>query len=105
MDLSESTRITEALSVAEVLRRAKQKLVNPKNWWRGGPGGVGYECVGLAIMSSGDRLQAQVACNVLARVIRTTPGDSQAIYRWNDAPGRKHAEVMAALDRAIELAG
>jgi hypothetical protein len=103
MDLSESTRITKALGVAEVLRKAKQRLLNPESWYRG-RGTDGYECVGLAIMASGNKMQGQVACNVFARVIKTTPGDTGAIYRWNDARGRKHSELMKALDRAIELA-
>jgi hypothetical protein len=35
----------------------------------------------------------------LAAAIGTDP-----IYEWNDAPGRTQAEVLAAFDKAIELA-
>lgn len=41
---------------------------------------------------------------ILQRAMRL-PDGVMAVAVWNDAPGRTHAEVLAAFDRAIAAAG
>jgi hypothetical protein len=48
-----------------------------------------------------DHLWIDEALEYLARAISA---DLEAIAAWNDAPGRTQADVLAAFDKAIELA-
>lgn len=62
-------------------------------------------CAGLAIEEAGrGNNKAKIAAEeIFCRAINRPPSPS-SIYRFNDALARTHAEVMAAFDKAIELA-
>lgn len=40
-------------------------------------------------------------CEAFAEAIGVTYERPSSIWRWNDAPERTHADVMAAFDRAL----
>lgn len=90
---------------ADILRRAKALIPDQEHWWQEGlssflPGGGRTYCAGLAISHSSDAHWQ--ASYVFSKAIGGNGLSS--IYDWNDAPGRTHAEVMQAFDRAIALA-
>lgn len=104
MNFSETIFLTTPGSgtVADLLRRAKQRLTNPKSW----TGNGGEACVITAIViDNPPPLQIHDACRHFCTAIRSPwPADLIDIYKWNDDPRRTHAQLMAAFDRAIELA-
>lgn len=51
--------------------------------------------------SGTDRYYAS-ARNLLTKLIEQD-GYEPSVWRWNDSPGREKAEVLALLDRAIEM--
>lgn len=90
----------------DTLRATREHLSDPANWRKqGGTGPKGERCVGLALEDFGDR--DYKASYALIRALGfdqseiEDPGVS-LIFRWNDAPERIHADVLAALDKAIE---
>ncbi len=103
-------------STADVLRKARALIERPGIWAKGtDPTPVSPNCVcaQTAISRSAADLPTEAgkqATQFLLRVIDTlaTPdisaSDLGRIWRWNDAPERTHAEVLAAFDRAIALA-
>jgi hypothetical protein len=102
MDMSEPRYLSEpdAERVRALLRKAKGRLLDPDKWWHGGKG---EECAVLAIINAGPPLDAHKACASLSRAIGAQWYDFSHLYAWNDAPGRTHAQVLAAMDRAVEL--
>jgi hypothetical protein len=105
------------MKTSEVLRAAKARLEVPGVWGQAGCGGFGNKsraCTHLAV-SEKDPLVTSVreqALGYLTHAIGLPPMPSQGsglgkwyyAHRWNDAPERTHADVMAAFDRAIALA-
>lgn len=101
------------MSALEVLIAARARIATPDRWcqgayWRGANGEVvesyGSDCVSCcslgALHSVGDSDEAR---QYLREANAKVPCWNLAV--WNDAPDRTHAEVLAAFDRAIELAG
>jgi hypothetical protein len=102
---------TETRPEVRVLVEARKLLDRPENWGTGDdvsfsflPGST--MCVGIAMqcaaVGSGD-LTAAAKLFEKANSIGSD-GIGANIVAWNDAPGRTHAEVLAALDRAIAAA-
>lgn len=86
-------------AVAEVLRRAKERIGTPERWCQKDFRCGDKVCPVEAIRESGGSWEERFA---LARVVgRTGYLTTDEIARWNDVDGRTHAEVMAAFDRAI----
>jgi hypothetical protein len=77
---------------SEILRAARAKIATPDRWdaFQGG-------CP-LPLWDGSWETTWQTAGHFADAI-----GDTE-IYDWLDAPGRTHAEVLAAFDRAIELA-
>lgn len=96
-------------SVTDVLTAARKRIEKPQHWlghgWRGGAESF---CASNAIFTlSYNAGLAEPAQRALAKAIGYSCDESEtgflhAIFRWNDAPERTHAEVLAAFDRAIE---
>jgi hypothetical protein len=80
--------------VATKLREAR-KLIK-RGWTQGEWHRNGCVCSLSALHKT---RAPQVADETLRRVI-----GHRSIIAWNDAPGRTQAEVLAAFDKAIELA-
>lgn len=105
------------MTPVEILIAARKRIRRPKAWTQGS----------LAVDEFGDAVptfsrHARAWCSAGA-IIRVSPGESPAkqaaraaartLLRraircdeaiWNDAPGRRHATVLRAFDRAIKLA-
>jgi hypothetical protein len=96
-------------SVAEVLREARSLVDAPEKWWQqgGGHNSDDCTCADLAIqdvaVGSDNVALLWPAEDAFCRAIDLAPGP-KAIYVWNDAPERTHADVLAAFDKAIALA-
>lgn len=72
-----------------------------KNYIRKKPdGGYEYCSSGAIILSTPDLNVVRCAAAFLKKVTDS----NVSILRWNDAPERTHEEVLAAFDRAIDLA-
>lgn len=96
---------------SDVLRIARAKIDTPDKWWGGAGMSLGQEknhCARTAISSEEKcletRPEVQRALELFCQVLGTDPNRPGQVYRWNDAPERTHAEVLAAFDRAIALA-
>jgi hypothetical protein len=117
-------------SVAETLERAKAVIDSPEHWAKGtlasrraGRNADAFECdvaapeavawCALGALAHVDGRFEWTATCVLGEVILSnqrikwdekplTP--ESAVWRFNDARGRRHADVMRAYDRAIERA-
>lgn len=93
----------------EILVTARAVLADPAKWGKGVRGENRPDdtyCVMDALYAEpntrcGDALDA-------CALIKITAGETEEYWRahgiadWNDAPERTHAEVLAALDRAIQ---
>lgn len=105
--------------VIRVLQDARRLLASPERWCRGrlaqGCDGrhrkvvapdVHSFCLEGAILcaASEDPAAEKDAQRVLREVIGIPRGCCRALFDWNDALTRKHAEVIQALDDAIENA-
>lgn len=87
---------------ARDLEAARKLIADPSAWVKGVPP-IGCFCAetAIAMACNGDPQnydsdQAWRALDALRDAI-----NDAAIFRWNDAPERTHAEVLAAFDRAI----
>jgi hypothetical protein len=87
-------------TTADVLRRARALIDSPEKWIKGAYGlrADDPHCVYGAL----DVVAHMRPCRGF-ELFREAVG-TRHIEAWNDAPERTHAEVMAAFDRAIELA-
>lgn len=102
------------MTVADVLRAARKKI--EQGWCQHV---YAKDDKGLSV----DLLSADTACqwcasgaihlvgdgNAIAkghafRILKQTVGSIRSVPRWNDDPHRTQAEVLAAFDKAIELA-
>lgn len=106
MDLSELDRLTKQNEVADILRRARDSIRDPKRWSRGiSDSGPGKACSWVAINRKDFPLEMNLAAaNYLSAAIGLRSNDLVRIFDWNDAAERTHAEVLSAFARAIELA-
>lgn len=113
------------MTPAEVLRAARALIATPERWTRST---YMRDSAGLRldIRCADDRARAVCWCSLGAtaqvasdcdygasdcdygaevkadRLLEAAVGGD--VVRWNDRPGRTHAEVLAAFDRAIALA-
>lgn len=63
-------------------------------------------CADGAIRRATHMHQARIEARaVLGKVVGARGVSGFEVWRWNDEPGRTKEEVLAAFDRAIELAG
>ena len=99
-------------TTADILRDARALIDSPENWtkdceartedgyetWYGDGHAVCWGAFG-ALVKAGDN---QPALTGAAEALHTVVGGR--IDEWNDAPERTNAEVLAAFDRAIDLA-
>jgi hypothetical protein len=120
------TTVAEERSTVEILKAARERITDPQRWAKGdfayapdeetGERGVeaGHPdackwCASGAIQRE-DNDEHSLALHALCAAIPGTdewsdPTDAiEAIARWNDDDSRDHAEVLAAFDRAIQLA-
>ena len=98
--------------VVSVLLRARKLIEDPARWCRRATSGEAA-CLGIYIgrASAQSYFTAECFSAALALVVNAIDRDPThgalanmlTIGLWNDAPDRTHAEVLAALDRAIEL--
>jgi hypothetical protein len=75
-------------------------------WYLGGYKGAGNSrCTVQALRDSDGKLVNQ-ATGIVLSAIRELPNNHtvSSIQTWNDNPKRKKYEVLAVLDRAIEIA-
>lgn len=96
------------MSVADTLREARRRIEEPEKWGKREEvqaGNRAKTCPFFAIFDDQpavdfDTRESGIELFMKAIGARTSCG----IATWNDAPGRTHADVMAAFDRAIALA-
>lgn len=85
--------------VANALRKARDYLSDPAHWCQGHYSRGDAYCVVGSLKLREPHFWAH---NKATSIFREVVGSS--LEDWNDAPGRTHAEVLAAFDRAIALA-
>ena len=92
---------------ADVLRRAKARLMDPAKWCKEPYSSGKYPhalCANIAIFEAApDNFDLQERASDLLWKATGLPG-SNNVPKWNDAPETTHADVIAAFDRAIALA-
>lgn len=90
-----------------VLIKARAKITEPARW---GKGSRGYSrsrdscCAAEAIEDVTLITRPELALRVRAYDALRDAIHCRDLTSWNDAPERTHAEVLAAFDRAIEVA-
>lgn len=91
------------MTVKECLIAARKKVELPQQWAQGETAfQTGHSCSLLALEHSTVTLEESFqAKNYFYKAI----GGQASIAEWNDAPERTHEDVLAAFDKAIELAG
>jgi hypothetical protein len=105
------------MTTKEILIAARAKIERPQDWIQGR-----FAVSGLQnkVKPHSRRASCWCALGAIAAITREDPHDvddeaywllhramvlpenETAVAGWNDAPGRTHAEVLAAFDRAIE---
>jgi len=105
-----------ASETVEILRKAKALIDAPEKWSKRFAAANAAGAMVLPTHREARRFcalgaiaRAQKADYILAGPVVTAFRSgaalgSRPISSWNDAPGTTHADVMAAFDRAIELA-
>ena len=102
----------------EILIAARAKIEAPERWTKGA---FARSARGRKVRLDGGKARCWCMLGALQEVemspIRfrqawallvpaiSVPDSISEVVLWNDAPERTHAEVLAAFDRAIELAG
>jgi len=97
---------------SDVLRKATEKIATPDKWTRGT---FARTANGLACSSCDDAAHAfcLLGAIISASPLCNTEPSQQYVFRvisdddithWNDATGRTHIEVLAALTKAADLA-
>lgn len=103
------------MTTVEILEKARGLIDTPDKWVQVGGQHVGTDecahCAGNAIAAAcgwqgDDYAHKMKAARALADAAEIDAAAVRAdlmlaIYRWNDAPERTHAEVLDAFDRAI----
>lgn len=96
-------------STADILRKAKAHISDPKDWFKGEfcPTGCWYDAVngvkpccmeGAIGFAGGDTMNDNPEYQFVKKAVGTFP------CGFNDDPETTHADVMSAFDRAIALA-
>lgn len=99
------------MSVLETLIAAREKIKTPEKWTQGAyarvasgdstayrdPAATAY-CAFGAICAAAPSAWDEGGCVLALRATRAR----DSLVRWNDAPGRTHAEVLALFDKAIQ---
>jgi hypothetical protein len=86
-------------AAVETLKAARAVIDIPERWTQGVMRVEDARCASGALIAVGAELISGEAYGFLRRAT-----GARRICHWNDEKGRTHAEVMAAFDRAIELA-
>lgn len=87
------------MKAKEHLIAARKIIETPEKWWRGQrKPKPGQRCIYGAIHAVEDCVARPAVYRRLQKVVGV-----ERLNEWNDAPGRKHAEVLAAFDKAIAL--
>lgn len=86
------------MTVLETLRAARALIDTPEKWGQKVDGEWTGTCVSNALLNA-DKTGDMEPWFALNRVLGL-PAVSY-LFRWNDAPGRTHAQVMALFDTAI----
>lgn len=92
------------MSCVEVLRAARKLIERPGTWGKGHaehPPEGDCHCMLTALARSGSQARVDDARALLESI---TGAREFSLHRWNDAPETTHADVLAAFDRAIQLA-
>lgn len=103
------------MTIAKRLREARALLAKPRGWGKGmnHHPDTGAYCANGAIVATGHH--SPKAIRLLGLAIKEVdpnyetkygekPGDVSFITYWNDRKIRRKAQVLAAFDKAIELA-
>lgn len=92
------------MNATQLLQATRALIPTPDKWIQGrdilddGNGRPIAFCIYGAMEIASGSSSTHDACCYIKQAIHT-----EFIGDWNDAEGRTHAEVLAALDRAIEL--
>ena len=92
------------MDALDILKAGRAKITNPKDWGKGPrPERLRFEscCAAEAIEELDHSFDREYSRAILA--LRNAAGldNNFGIPKWNDAPERTHAEVLAAFDLAI----
>jgi hypothetical protein len=99
------------MTTVEILRKAKAEI-EQRGWTQGGWGGADHDslgcgpcCLGIAVQRAmyGRTRTGDVVTEAAWAFMLKAIGSSKP-SSWNDAVGRTKEDVLAALDRALELA-
>lgn len=108
-----------ALSVNEVLVRARALIESPEKWGKGdgttddtGLVQQGCRCVVMAVRDATLEIEKphvraekrSASLRLICLAVGFKDEEPEQFYRWHDAPGRTHADVMKVMDAAIALA-
>ena len=88
------------MTTVEFLRAARTFLSDPARWYKGDWGdGCDARCLVGALYdgADGEYDTFLASSEVVKRIVGRVPAE------FNDDPGTKHADVVAALDRAIAV--
>lgn len=99
------------MDALELLKAGRIRISSPENWGTGSRGCAGRNrpmhtcCAAEAIEEAlpiipWDDIEKYEARKRALKALANAAG-TDCIVEWNDAPGRTHAEVMAAYDLAI----
>ncbi len=98
----------------EILVEARGYIAEPGSWTKGSFARDGH---GNHVSKDSHRASCFCAAGAIGRAAKGSEREQHGALRalrsaitgpitaWNDAPNRTHAEVLAAFDRAIEIAG
>lgn len=95
-----------------ILKRARKLIEKPERWIQGP---YARTRDGVSTFGSDPAACAFCMAGAIQRVTNSTDGDDAAetfldratrdgLYAFNEKPGRKHAQVLRAFDKAIALA-
>ena len=88
--------------VVLVLLDARKLIEREEDWWDGNGAHGRRLCPLLAIDAAASKRRPHDLNGPLKYLYKST-GTPLGIPAWNDTPGRTHAEVLQAFDRAIAL--
>lgn len=98
------------VSIKETLIKTRELLAQPSNWQQQGYGKESCFClvgaIGAALGEPPVTLfdHPILAALVIAGEIEGKHDADILVFNWNDEPDRKHDDILALLDKAIENA-